>query len=189
MLADVSHAAMQSLLRQRNALMVLCLVLMVLSIALVVALVAKNERLVLVPTLSAKATLTASRVSADYLEMVTRDVAYLTLNRSPAGLDYWMEEILALVHPSAYGRVKADLLTLVAEQKGSDVSQSFRLMRLRVDPKTLTSEVAGELTTIVGRQVVAREQRTFQLRWSYAGFRLLLLGFEEATSETSEARR
>lgn len=186
MLADVSIAAMQTLRKQRNGLLALCVLLSVLCGALVVALAVRSERLVLVPTLPARAALSSSHVSADYLEMATRDVAYLTLNRSPAGLDYWMEEILALVHPSAYGRVKAELMQLVAEQRGSDVSQAFRLMSLRVDPKTLTSEVTGELSTIVGRQVISREKRTWRLKWSYAGFRLSLLGFEDITADGKE---
>lgn len=189
MLADISHAATQSLLRQRNGLLVVCLFLLLLCSGLVLALGTKGERVVLVPTLPARAALTSSQVSADYLELVTRDVAYLMLNRSPTGLDYWMEEILALVHPSAHGRVKADLLKLVAEQRGSDVSQSFRLMRLKVDPKTLTSEVQGELATIVGRQVVAKDKRTYRLRWSYEGFRLALLGFEPVAENSKEGQR
>ena len=187
MLADISHAAMQSLRRQRNGLLALCALLAFLCIGLTAALALKDERLVLVPTLSSKAALTTSRVSADYLELITRDVAFLTLNRSPAGLDYWMEEILALVHPTAYGRVKAELMKLVAEQRGSDVSQSFRLMGIRVDPKALTSEVTGELATIVGRQVVAKERRSYRLTWVYAGFRLSLLGFEDVTPQRREA--
>lgn len=187
MLADISHAAMQSLRKQRNGLLALCVLLALLCGGLVAALASRSERLVLVPTLPARATLTTSHVSADYLEMMTRDLAYLTLNRSPAGLDYWMEEVLAVVHPSAYGRVKADLIKLVAEQRGSDVSQSFRLMSLKVDPKTLTSEVTGELATIVGRQVVSKERRTWRLRWAYAGFRLSLLGFEDVTGGKEEA--
>lgn len=181
MLADISHATSQSVLRQRNGLLGLCALLILLSAGLAVALLSKEERVILVPTVSARAALSTSRVSADYLELVTRDVAYLTLNRSPSGLDYWLEEILALVHPSAHGRVKSELMKLVAEQRGSDVSQSFRMASLRVDPKNLTSEVSGELATIVGRQVVARGMRTYRLTWSYAGLRLWLVAFEDVT--------
>jgi conjugal transfer pilus assembly protein TraE len=36
-------------------------------------------------------------VEADYLELVTRDAALVLLNRSPEGLDYWMNEILMLI--------------------------------------------------------------------------------------------
>ena len=46
--------------------------------------------------------ISSSGVEADYLELVTRDVALMLLNRSPAGLDYWMEQILKLADPSAH---------------------------------------------------------------------------------------
>ena len=188
MLSDIAHQAAQSALRQRNGLLGLCALLIVLCICLVLALLSRNERVILVPTLSARVGLSASRVSPDYLELVTRDVAYLMLNRSPSGLDYWMEEILALVHPSAHGPVKSELVKLISEQRGSDVSQSFRLMQLRVDPSALTSEVSGELATIVGRQVVAKARRTYRLTWRYGGLRLWLMAFEDITPpDTQEA--
>lgn len=188
MLADISHAATQSVLRQRNGLLGLCALLIFLSVGLAAALLSKEERVILVPTMPARAALSTSKVSADYLEFVTRDVAYLTLNRSPSGLDYWLEETLALVHPSAHGRIKSDLMKLVAEQRGSDVSQTFRMTSLRVDPKNLTSEVSGELATIVGRQVVAKGMRTYRLTWRYGGLRLWLVAFEDVTPAGKEGQ-
>ena len=96
MFADISHERQQSLLRQRNFF---ALTSAGLGIALVVAtsLAATRDReVVLLPTLPKQLTVSSAGVEADYLEFVTRDAALVLLNRSPEGLDYWMDEILKL---------------------------------------------------------------------------------------------
>lgn len=64
-------------------------------------------------------TISSAGVSAQYMEFVTRDAALMLLNRSPEGLDYWMEQILELADPAANGKLKADLVRIVEEQRGS----------------------------------------------------------------------
>ena len=177
MFADISHERQQSLLRQRN---VLALTSTGLGIALVVAIAfaaTRDREVVLLPTLPRQLTVSTARVEADYLELVTRDAALVLLNRSPEGLDYWMDEILKLADPASYGRLKADLVRIVAEQRGSDVSQAFVIRSMTVDPKGLTSDVSGTLKTFVGAQVIASDERRFRFAWTYRGLRLALAGF------------
>jgi conjugal transfer pilus assembly protein TraE len=177
MFSDISHERQQSLLRQRN---ILALTSTGLGLALIVAtsLAATRDReVVLLPTLPKQLTVTSAGVEADYLELVTRDTALVLLNRSPEGLDYWMNQILKLADPGSYGRLKADLVRIVEEQSGSDVSQAFVLQSMTVDPKGLTSEVSGTLKTFVGEQVVASDDRRFRFNWTYRGLRLALSGF------------
>src|SRR3546814_14075844 len=95
------------------------------------------------------------------------------LNRSPSSLDYWLESVLKIVHPSAYGRIKGDLLKIVNDQRGSSVSQYFALEGLRVATHGLTSEATGTLNTVVGRPVRSEERRggkecdsTCEFRWA-----------------------
>ena len=117
--------------------------------------------------------------------MVTRDVALLLLNRSPQALDYWMTEVLKLAAPDAYGALKAVLVKIVAEQRGSDLAQAFVITGLTVDPEHLTSSVDGELKTFVGEQVIASERKRFRFGWQYEGLRLSLASFTPA--QTAEA--
>ncbi len=177
MFADISHERQQSLLRQRN---LLALTSTGLGLALIVAtsLAATRDReVVLLPTLPKQLTVTSAGVQADYLELVTRDTALVLLNRSPEGLDYWMNEILKLADPGSYGTLKADLVRIVDEQRGSDVTQAFVIRSMTVDPKGLTSEVSGTLKTFVGAQVIASDERRFRFNWTYRGLRLALSGF------------
>ena len=90
-----------------------------------------------------------------------------------------MEQVLRVVHPSAYGRVKDALVKIVSEQKGSDVAQAFAMTKLMVDPKRLVSEVSGTATTYVGSKIIASDRRTYRFRWSYTGLSLSLIEFGE----------
>jgi conjugal transfer pilus assembly protein TraE len=183
MFADISHERQQTLLRQRNFF---ALTAAALSIALVVAtsLAATRDReVVLMPTVSKRLTISSAGVQADYLEFVTRDAALMLLNRSPESLDYWMDEILKLADPANYGKLKSELVRIVTEQRGSDVTQAFVIRSLTVAPGGLTSEVEGTLKTFVGAQVIASDVRRFRFDWTYRGLRLALAGFTQLPTE------
>jgi conjugal transfer pilus assembly protein TraE len=178
MLADISHANAQALLRQRNLLLLLVLGLALLVLLLFGLVGTKDREVVLAPAgIGRPLTISSAGVSTDYLEMVTRDIAYMTLNRSPSGLDYWMESVLRVADASAYGELRAQLVKLVSEQRGSDIAQSFAMTKMIVDPKALTSEVTGELRTFVGAQVISKEVKTYRFAWSYTGLSLRLVRF------------
>ena len=147
------------------------------NLALFSALSSKDREIVLQPVVTRPLTISSSGVGADYLELVTRDVALMLLNRSPTGLDYWMEQILKVAHPAAHGSLKAELVKIVTEQRGSDVSQAFVITGMTVEPKRLASEVEGDLKTFVGGQVIASETKRFRFGWDYTGLRLSLTSF------------
>ncbi|WP_298166621.1 type IV conjugative transfer system protein TraE [Novosphingobium sp.] len=179
MRAEYAYEEAQKYLRQRNRLAVATGVLGLASVLGVGAAATRDREVVLVPITSERLSLTSVGADAHYLELVTRDTALLLLNRSPEGLDYWMSGILRLADPAAYGRLKAELVKIVEEQRGSDVSQAFVIRRMDVDPGTLTSTVAGTLKTFVGAQVIASDDRSFRFRWSRRGLSLALTGFEQ----------
>lgn len=179
MLADIAHARSQALLKQRNMLAMLCMTLAGLMLVVVMLFSAKDREVVLQPILSRPMTISSAGPTADYLELVTRDTAAVMLNRSPVALEYWMEQVLRVVDPAYQGRIKAELLKIVTEQKDSDVSQAFSLTGMKVDPKALTSEVTGVITVFVGKKVIASDKRTFRFRWSYQGLSLAMTGFGE----------
>lgn len=183
MLAQISHERSQALLRQRN-LFALASAGLGIALALAGGLAATRSReVVLVPTTRAPLTISSAGISAEYLEFVTRDAALMLLNRSPEGLDYWMAAILELADPAANGKLKAELVRIVEEQRGSDVTQAFVIKELKVDPAGLTSEVSGTLKTFVGAAVIASDERRFRFDWTYQGLRLALAGFAQLPSD------
>ena len=184
--AQIAHQSAQRLLRQRNWLALLAAGLAVTSLAAIAAGSMQSREIVLVPVTGQSLTLSSAGVSREYLELVTRDTALMLLNRSPEGLDYWMEQILKLADPGAHGRLKSELVQIVSEQRGSDIAQAFVIRSLVIDPKELKSEVTGTLKTFVGAQVIASEERKFVFSWTYSGLRLALTGFAQIPTERDQ---
>lgn len=183
MLTQFSHERSQALLRQRNLFALTSAGLGIAFIITAGMAVTRDRELVLVPTIAKPLTISKSGVSADYLELITRDAALMLLNRSPESLDYWMAQILELAAPAHHGALKAELVRIVEEQRGSDIAQAFVIKELLVDEKGLTSEVHGTLKTFVGAQVIASDERKFKFNWTYQGLRLGLAGFVQLSAD------
>lgn len=172
-----SQAQAQRVLKQRNMLVLTSVGLGAVAIVALIAASARDREVVLQPVLSRSIEISSSGVSKEYLELVTRDATVLMLNRTPQNAQYWMDAVLKIVHPSAYGRMKGELLKIVNDQRGSSVAQYFTIESMKVDPGALTSDVSGVLHTMVGRQEVASLKRTFHFEWTYTGIELRLIGF------------
>lgn len=182
-----SQAQSQRVLKQRNLLAVVTGGLALVSLFAVAAAASRDREVILQPMHSSTLTISSSGVGREYLELVTRDAAVMMFNRTPASLEYWTDSILKIVHPSAYGRMKAELLKLANDQRGSSVAYFFTIEGMKVDPETLTSEVTGVLHTMVGRQEVSAIHRTFRFRWTYTGLELRLIEFGAVVKEGEEA--
>ena len=185
---SISHAQAQRLLKQRNLLAIGCAALFGVSVLLTLTAASREREVVLQPVLARPLTLSSSHIDKDYLELVTRDAALLTLNRSPSNLQYWMDSILEITDPRTHGRMKAELMKVFSEQSGSNVSQYFTIEKLTVDPEGLTSEVGGILHTVVGSKEVTAEARTFRFVWSYSGVSLKLAGFGQVTDKGADGK-
>lgn len=185
---SISHAQAQRLLKQRNLLAIGCAALFGVSVLLTLTAASREREVVLQPVLARPLTLSSSHIDKDYLELVTRDAALLTLNRSPSNLQYWMDSILEITDPRTHGRMKAELMKVFSEQNGSNVSQYFTIEKLTVDPEGLTSEVGGILHTVVGSKEVTAEARTFRFVWSYSGVSLKLAGFGQVTDKGADGK-
>ena len=171
------HAQSQRVLRQRNLLGITAIVLAGVVALLLLVSANRDREAVLLPILDGPLKVSSAGVSREYLELVTRDTAVLTLNRTPNSLDYWMKSVLAIVSPKSQGAIKADLLKIVNEQRNSSMSQYFTLEAMEIDPKRLQSQASGKLNTVVGQRIVSSEPRTFIYEWEYSGLSLKLVGF------------
>ena len=94
-----SHAQNQRLLKQRNLLLLAASALAVLAAILLLIGFSRDREVVLQPVLRSPLTISSAGVSREYLELITRDVVVLTLDRSPSNLEYWMESVLAIASP------------------------------------------------------------------------------------------
>lgn len=176
---DLSYSTAQSqrVLKQRNTLGFIALGLAALVVILFLVGATRDREVVLQPVLRSPLTISSAGVSADYLEMITRDTALMTLNRSPENLDYWMNSVLEIATPQSHGALKRDLMKIVNEQRGSSVAQFVTISSIKVNPAQLTSEVTGTLHTVVGSKEVTAEIKKFRYDWDYQGLTLRLKGF------------
>lgn len=172
-----SHASGQRILRQRNLLAISAVGFAALSALLATIGLGRDREVILQPILRSPLTLSSAGASRDYLELVTRDTVALTLNRSPQNLDYWMNAVLDITAPRAHGKIKADLLKILEEQRGSSISQFFTTESMKIDVDRLRSEVSGQLHTIVGNEVISNDVRTFRYDWENDGLSLKLVRF------------
>jgi conjugal transfer pilus assembly protein TraE len=146
----------------------------------------RDREVVLQPILPSQMTLSSSSVTSEYLEAVTRDTAQLALNRSPETLQYWMDGLVAISAPDTRGALKADLMRIMDEQQGSQITQFVTIDWIKTDPEALTSQVGGVLHTIVGSRDVRREHKIFEFHWKYTGVSLRLKGFGVVVKEGEE---
>src|SRR3546814_17976741 len=133
--AGFSQAQAQRVLKQRNMLVMASAGLAIVTIFSLIAASARDREIVLQPVLTRQIEISSAGVSREYLELVTRDASVMMLNRSPQNLDYWMESVLRLVHPSAYWRIRGNLIKIVNDPQGCSVSQFFPKAAMRVDQK------------------------------------------------------
>ena len=183
-----THAQGQRVLKQRNLLAVTSVALGILTTVLFFLTITRDREVVLQPVLQSPLKVSSAGVSKEYLELITRDTAVLTLDRNPANLDYWMQSVLDVTAPSAQGKIRADLMKIVDEQRGSSIAQFFTIQSMEIDPKSLWSTVSGDLHTIVGNKVVSNERRTFRFDWQYSGLSLKLVGFGMVTTGKEKDR-
>lgn len=181
-----AHEASQRTLKQRNILALVSIVLGVLVLVLFAAASTRDREVVLQPILPSQMVLSSASVSPEYLEAVTRDTAQLALNRSPESLQYWLDSLVAIAAPEARGALKANLLKVMEEQQGSQVSQFITIDWIRTDPENLTSQVGGVLHTIVGSRDVRSEHKIFQFDWQHTGVSLRLKGFGVVVKKEQE---
>ena len=182
-----SQAQAQRVLKQRNMLVLAATGLGIVALLALIAAASRDRQIVLQPVLARPLEISSAGVSRDYLELITRDASVLMLNRTPQSVDYWMEAVLRIVHPSAYGRMKGELIKIANDQRGSSVAQFFTMEGMQVNPDRLTSQVTGVLHTMVGREEVASLKRTFRFEWTYTGVELRLIGFSAIAPEGSAA--
>lgn len=174
---SLAHESAQRTLKQRNMLAVICGVLGVLLVIIFSVANTKDREVVLQPILSSQMVVSSSSLTREYLDAVTRDTAHLALNRSPESLDYWMDQLVLMAAPSRRGELKRELVGIVEDQRGSQVSQYITIDWIKSDPDGLTSEVGGVLHTIVGSREVRREHKIFGFEWEYSGLSLQLKSF------------
>jgi type IV conjugative transfer system protein TraE len=169
--------------RQRNVALVLLLVALISIVILSLSVTAKKDQLVLVPLTSQPMTVEAGKVRRDYLRETAITISYFFENITPESADYFEERILSVTHPSARGRISADLRETVERWKDGSSSRAWYPRDVYEDPKSLYVEVTGELRTFVGTKLVDQRQMTLAMQFFQEDYSLYLQNIEELTPQ------
>jgi conjugal transfer pilus assembly protein TraE len=182
---DLNQAVSQSSVfrNQRNLMALFAVGAAVVAVSSSLVAFSRDREVILQPISRSALSVSSAGVSRDYLELVTRDVALLILNRSPENLEYWRDSILEITSTAQHGAVSRDLAQIIEQQKESSVAQYFTMSAMDVDTDRLSSEISGNVHTIVGSKEVTSVPRKFRFYWSYEGLSLKLKGFKLVTEK------
>ncbi len=168
------------LFAQRSVALSLLLAVSVVSNLVLGFTVMNGSRIVLVPTLPADAFIDANgRVDADYLEDMTRDAAWLFLNKTPETAGYFERRAQRLMDPKHFEAVKTALEKDSAQAEQQHTSQTFFPDDFFEDTAGLYSEVRGRLLIVQGEQVLDDQPKVYAFHWTKTGTLLRLASIAE----------
>jgi len=158
-------------------------------VVLSLSVTAKKDQLVLVPLTSHPTTVEAGKVRRDYLRETAITISYFFENITPETAEYFEERLLSVTHPSARGRVAADLRDTVERWRDGSSSRAWYPRDVYEDPKSLYVEVTGELRTFVGTKLVDQRQMTLAMQFFQEGYSLYLQDIQEISPQEGRGAR
>lgn len=174
------HLSLSQVMKQRNRLLIGLVVATMVIVIQAMVLLLKDTIVVVTPSvISQEYSISDRHVSRHYLEDMSRDVITTLLNLTPKNVGYMTDTVLKMVHPSAYGKVKKELLAMQEDVVVRKVSTVFYPISMHVEELTVTIE--GDFYTFIGSQLANQQRRTFAITYDYTGAKLTIGGFREIT--------
>jgi len=171
--------------KQRNELLVIMLLLFGIIVMLSIALAAglgRNERVIFIPpNMHAIGYVDKSGVSDSYLADMTRYYALMFLDITPSDAASETQELLRYAAPESYGALKDQLLAQSARLKKHQLSLRFVPISTDVDSKALVADITGDLHVYVGKAEVKTVRVTYRARYRLHNGSLLISGFNVLT--------
>jgi conjugal transfer pilus assembly protein TraE len=170
------------LVRQRNGYLVLASGLLLLSfiLTLLCFYLSGRERIILVPpTITRSFWVSHNDVSPEYLSEMTTFFAYSRLNVTPESADSQRQLLLRYVDPRYYGTLNTLLIAERDRITSQHVSTAFYPVNIKVDVKTLSVLIIGDLVSTVGTAQVASQRVAYEVRYLCDQGRLLVSQFQE----------
>lgn len=184
----LSNGRLGDLLHQRNLLLSLVTVLLMINGIQALFTLFRDERVIVVPPdLNQKVWLEKNKVSASYLEEMALVFASLILESSPESAAYKRDIILRNAASESYGALKGTLLRDEKRLKKEHVTTSFQANALKVDPHNLKVDLTGDLLRFVGEKRISQSRDTYQFQFDYKAGRLLIKSFKLISTDHEES--
>ena len=155
----------------RKATLISSASILILSIALL----QKHEKTILIPINPHKSFwVHGEEVSPEYLEEMGLYMAKLLLDLSPSTLAHNHKILLRYTTPEAYGTLKAQFIKQEKEYASLQLATHFKPTSVLADPKALTVDIKGTLTSYIAGKDIKTSSETMRLTFATRGSGLLL---------------
>lgn len=118
--------------------------------------------------------LSNNHIDEDYLTLVARDLLSLSMNVTPANVDFNREALLKHVAPSAFGEIDEALKEKARLIKKLHATSLFAIESFEVNTKALTVQAHGFKHHYIGKTETLRQKATVFMRFSLVAGRLQL---------------
>lgn len=169
-------------IKQRNIISLICIILFILLCTLIFLLTNKSKTIVLVPShLQSEMRISSDGMaSKSYIEQFTRDIAYTMLNITPNSIKYSNKTILSITSPKLHKDLSHQFSLYQEDVINKNISTYFALQNIKFnDESNLLVSFEGELITFIGKNIVSKEIKEYFLKFKLNGTKLSLIGFQE----------
>ena len=138
----------------------------------------KTERTVIVPSyIDRKFYVEGSKVSPEYLEMMSKYAVELLANYTPETIKDRYDEFLRFIAPSQYNTVSSALLGMINDTTTYRISQYFIPQDIKVQDKTIT--IVGLLRKYVQDKELNTYRATYKMEFHIENGRFLIDAFNK----------
>lgn len=127
--------------------------------------------------------LSNSHIDEDYLTLVARDLLSLSMNVTPANVDFNREALLKHVAPSAFGEIDEALKEKARLIKKLHATSLFAIESFEVNAKALTVKALGFKHHYIGKAETLKQKATVLMRFSLVAGRLQLVTLTETDGD------
>jgi conjugal transfer pilus assembly protein TraE len=180
-------ARMGQVTKQRNALVGLLIIVLVLNILQLFERMTVSEKIILLPPdIKKDVSVEKKRVSDSFIEEWTIYLSQLLLNVSPETINYQRDMTLRNVSPEAYSPIKAQFEEDRERLTKNRAATTFSPAQVEVSGEKLTAKITGLLSTYVGREKISEHKETFILVFTLTGWGKLQLQSFKKQSDSEE---
>lgn len=177
---EIMHLNIEMVARQRNLFLLLTLVSVLSCFFLTVKIISLEEKVILVPGLHKEVWTNKDGVSASYLEEVTTMYIPFLLDLDSGSIDWKKEKLFLYVSRTDLSYMKS-LANYFAEAKRKyaqfSLSTHFAIKNFVVNPKELTVEAHGQLTSHFGKKGVSTDPAIYRFKYEWVSGKLLIKEF------------
>lgn len=168
------------LYRQRNGYLVLALLSMVVNIIFVIILMQRASQIILLPPLLKQSVwVKGYEVSPEYLVEMADWFGYLMLTKTAANIKHQHQTLLKYMSSESHNAMQQRLLKEEERYMKDGLSTQWLVQHIKAHPLDMRAHMKGELLTRLGKDVVEKVEKTFELQFQWQHGQLSLTKFLE----------